>query len=363
MNFLITTTAKSRQILVLARNLYIGQISVVLLLLASLVACGNLQDTGSDTIGSGADSSVQPTQSGTAIPSQQDEEPTDSGCAYCIDFDAVAEEYEVNPIRAGGKYIDQRVRIRGGIATLSEREIRSAGTRILSVSLDNNTRFQISDTIRRDNGDERFYEWRNWLLTKDIGDMIEVECRVTGLASRQRNPDLTPGTPLISDCDRVVDGRVIVTPTAMPAPTRTRVPTPTLSPCVEMELSDHYSKSLVIDCPANRVVVYHEPNLNKPENFQVFSEGDSTLVWLSARDRDYLRRDFFPRPTPADYSPPPWRRWTERIRSERMTRELWEAPTEVATHIISLWRKGYREVTLYFADCCENRLTFGLRHP
>ena len=363
MNFLLRTTDKFRQALVSARSLCVGRVPVVVLLLASLVACENLQSTGPDTTGGEADSSVQPTQSGTATPSQQDEEPTDSGCAYCVDFDEVAEEYEVNPIRAEEKYVDERVRIRGGIATLNEREIANADTRIISVSLDDGTRFQISDTIRRDRGDERFYEWRNWLLTKDIGDVIEVECRVTGLASRQRNPDLTPGTPLISDCNRVVDSRVIVTTTPMPTPTRTRVPTPTLSPCVEMELSDHYSKSLVIDCPANRVVVYHEPNLNRPENFQVFSEGDSTLVWLSAEYRDYQRRDFFPRPTPADYSPPPWRRWTEQIRNERMTRELWEAPTEVATLIISLWRKGYREVTLYFGDCCENRLTFELRHP
>ena len=132
MNFLITTTAKYRQVLVSTRSLYIGQVPVVVLLLVSLVACGNLQDMGADTIGSGADSSVQPTQSGTAMPSQQNEEPTDSGCAYCVDFDEVAEEYEANPIRAEGKYVDEWLRIRGGIRTLNELENSKAAVRIIS---------------------------------------------------------------------------------------------------------------------------------------------------------------------------------------------------------------------------------------
>ena len=272
--------------------------------------------------------------------SQQDEEPTDSGCAYCIDFDAVAEEYEVNPIRAEEKYIDQRVRIRGGIATLSEREIQSAGTRIISVSLDNNTRFQISDTIRRDNGDERFYEWRNWLLTKDIGDVIEVECRVTGLASRQRNPDLTPGTPLISDCDHVVDGKVVGTPTpvpthtSLPKPTPTDTPTSTPRPCEVVELGDEHQR-LVIDCPAKKVIAWREAKDGESDNwasFFWFPNDDSTPVrWGQGTDT--------------------WARTTQLVKNRwgrPAAREVWQASPGAATSIISSWRNGAKRMGVSF---------------
>ena len=340
MNFLILTTAKYRKFLVSTGSLYIGQVPVVVLLLVSLVACGNLQDMGADTIGSGADSSAQPTQSGTAMPSQQDEEPTDSGCAYCVDFDGVAEEYEANPIRAEGKYVDEWVRIRGGIGTLNELENSKAAVRIISVSLDNGASFQITDTIRRDNGDERFYEWRNWLLTKDIGDVIEVECRVTGLASRQRNPDLTPGTPLISDCNYVVDGHVVGTPTPMPTsttlpePTPTDTPTSTPRPCQAVELGVELQR-LVIDCPANKVIAWREAKNGESDNWASF-------FWFPNDDSTPVRWG---------QGTATWARTTQLVKNRwgrPAAREVWEAPPGAAASIISSWRNGAKRMAVSF---------------
>ena len=344
MNFLFRTTIKFRQALVSARSLCIGQVSVVVLLLVSLVACGNLQGTDVDTMRGGADSSIQPTQSGAAMPTRQDKGSTDSGCANCVNVDEITKEYQANSIRTEEKYAGQRVRVRGGIETLTEREIPNGyggvESRNISVSLNNGVSFEVRDTIRRHEDDERFDEWRDWLLTKDIGDQIEVECAITGLSSGLQNPDLTPGTPFINDCNRVVDGQVIVTPTPMPTPTSlpeptpTDSPTPTPRPCEVVELGDEHQR-LVIDCPAKKVIAWREAKNGESDNWASF-------FWFPNDDSTPVR---------GGQGTETWARTTQLVKNRwgrPAAREVWEAPPGAADSIISSWRTGAKRMAVSF---------------
>ena len=173
-----------------------------------LVSCSTSSSSSDDT-----------TPGSTMTESSKLQEAPDASddCSRCDSVSKIIDEYGVNPIRAQDTYTGERIRIRGKIKSLDERKWSSSpgleAGRSISVALDNGIGFGFQNMDSRTGDDAAWYDWRNWLLSKNVGDEIEAECTIKMLASAERHPDRVPGTPIINDCNRVVDGIVIVTPT------------------------------------------------------------------------------------------------------------------------------------------------------
>ena len=176
-----------------------------------LAGCTNLPSSPDDTAPSG----TTPESANLQVA------PVDSDdCPGCDSVRKIIDEYRINPIRAQDTYTGERVRIGGRIKSLDERKWpssagREAG-RSISVALENGIRFGFEDSKYSSTRADAFHDWRDWLLLKNIGDVIEAECTIEMLASAKHQPDYVLGTPILDYCNRVVAGKVIVTPTPSP---------------------------------------------------------------------------------------------------------------------------------------------------
>ena len=268
----------------------------------------------------------------------------------CVGAEAIRKirgEYEANHIRAKETYIGERMCLRGEISGFSENERVSR----ISVKVGDDAGFSLGH-INRDNrsGPAETAEkelnswrvWRAWMLESSVGDSVEAVCRIETFTPTKQDPKRTPGIPLFTDCQQVVDG-VLWTP-----PAATLVPTPTPLPCASPEFGDRSTWWLNIDCPANKVTVSRTWHRDESGGFDFLSDGDSALVSI-AYDPDHGQW-----PSGIDQYPTTWSRLVEGDQAGESIREIWEAPPEIAENIIFHWRRGeIYGISIAVGECCR----------
>ena len=156
---------------------------------------------------------------------------------------------------------------------------------------------------------KRRESWRAWIVASSVGEAIDAECELETFTPTRQDPKKTPGIPRFTDCQQVVEG-VLWTPP---------VPTPVLFPCVATELGEPDCQWLEIDCPAGRVVLGRGNYRNESDEFQLVSEGDSTVIAFYLHSDWDLSDDLYEHHAP-------WRRWVEEPQGGRGAKEMWEAP-------------------------------------
>ena len=267
------------------------------------------------------------------------------GCPGCSTVSEIRAAYAANPLRAENTYVGERMLIGGRVKFFGEHK----GSGLIFARFENGARItqgRVDGGLLPSTPSDEVREWREWLLSKSIGDVIQAECLIVSLASPEGSPTSEPGTPGTAGCKRLTESGEVVT---RPAPTPTRpAPTPILGPCVEMEFVGGSSRRvwLKIDCPEGTVTVGRDSRPAQADEFKLFSEGDSTIVSY------HLIVERVTGTYPYKYHSP-WKRWTEEIWRGTGIREVWEAPPERASHIIQRWREGALDLELYFGECCQ----------
>ena len=199
----------------------------------------------------------------------------------------------------------------------------------------------------------------DWMLYVSVGDVVEAECEVASLTSAEDPPERIPGTPGLYGCVLLKTPGVTLptpTPTPTPEPEPTFEPTETPMPCVKVMFGDS-REWLLIDCPADRVVVGRAPDPDNPDDFQFYSEGDSTAVSYS----------FWVGNTRTSPRSSQWGRRIGSLEEELgqgkgLEGEVWEAPLDQAARIISTWRSGgWQRLALHIEE--DWAMTFQLFDP
>ena len=290
-------------------------------------------------------SSPSPLASSPAPTQMQSQEQTSS----CLGADGIREiraEYAANPIRAQETYVGQRWCLRGTISSFNE----GGNYSTVNAAIGDEAQFLVGPPRRRQRSplDSTLRGWRAWILTTNVGDVVEADCYLSALnSSPGEYPKRTPGTPLFLGCQLLIAG-VLWTP-----PTPTPAPTPTPIPCIKAEFGDRSDDWLTIDCPAGKVTVglaYRD---------ELLSDGDSVIIafYFDAGDEDGYSDDSY------DHSSP-WKRRVEAPQSERGATEIWEAPPDIAAIFISqLRRSGVLSVSLAIRECCSEDVHFLLFNP
>ena len=256
--------------------------------------------------------------------------------------------------RAKETYIGQRICLKGKISGIHEGE-KYAG---VSVAVEGGVEIGLGHVNRESvwvgPGEElnSWNVWRAWMLAISVGDTVEAECEIMALAPTKQQPKMAPGTPILEDCKRVVDGVLWTAPTATP------VPTPTPLPCAPARLGDPAYMWLNIDCLAGKVTLGRVIYPDERMDFQPLLGGDSTTV------------AFYFRPVNGDWSDDlyghhsPWKRWVEEPENEGEVSFVWEAPPDIAAVITSEWRRGVAvELLMAAGDCCDFNMWFDLAQP
>lgn len=256
----------------------------------------------------------------------------------------VRADYAANPVRAGWEYVGQRVCLKGKVSGFSGSE------RSISVKVDIGEGVWFYLRNRWDKGPGRTTDhewavagmWKEWALSASVGDRIEVECEVEALK--------VPGTPALTDCQRVVGG-VAWTP-----PTPTPIPTSTPFPCTVAKFGDGRAW-LHIDCSAESVTVGAANVLGEFEGFQTLSaEGPVFVSFRFIYAGDRITDD-------ADGSY--WKQQATNPLGGSGQGLMWEAPPDVAAYIMSEWRHhDAKELGIYVnGECCSLNLDFDLTQP
>lgn len=296
---------------------------------------------------------------------QAQEQRLDCGGAEAIE--EIRSEYAANHLRARETYVGQRLCLRGIISGIHENE-RYGGVTVaaaggVEVGLAHLNRDEVRGSSEELNS---WRAWRAWMMESSVGDAVTADCEITGFVPQEDRPRSAPGTPILKDCKRVVDGTLWT-----PPPTPTPTPAPT-SACIPAEFGDP-DTWLSIDCPAKRVtlggvVAYAAGN----REFQLGEHGvnlirsladsGATIIafyFLSATEvgSDDLYRHHSP-----------WKGWIEESRDEsRDVKRMsftWEAPPDIAAIIISEWRRGTAvQLSVVAGDCCYIDMFYDLTQP
>ena len=331
---------------------------IALSFLALAIACsaGTPLASGPSTLstpvasGPSSLSSPSPLASSPAPTQMQPQEQTSS----CLGADGIREiraEYAANPIRAQETYIGQRLCLRGTISSFNEVEHSNEDVNYIKVNaaIGDEARFSVGPPRQ----DQRWPDgltrrgWRAWILTTNVGDVVEADCWIEALKSSPReNPKRTPGTPLFRDCRLLIAGGLWTPPPD---------PTPTPIPCIKAEFGDRSEEQwLTIDCPAGKVTVGLPSYLD-----ELLSFGDSVIIafYFDVYRDGVSSRDSY------DHSSP-WKRRVEAPQGERGATEIWEAPPDIAAIFISLLRRsGVEAVSLAIGECCSEDVHFLLFDP
>lgn len=276
------------------------------------------------------------------------------GCIGAKAIEEIRAEYAANHLRARETYIGKRICLRGTISIFYENE-RHGGVGVtvwddIDLPLLHMNRDMLGGSSEELN---RWRAWRAWMLASSVGDSVEAECEIAELAPTKDNPKETPGTPVLQDCQRVVDGVLWTAPAATPPPT------PTSLPCAPVVLGDPNGTWLSIDCPAGTVTLGDGPVYpDEREELRTLMGGDSNIVafYFHSIDED-LSDDPY-----GHHSP--WNRRVEERVSKGGVRLAWEAPSETASAIISEWRRGVAvELFMLVGDCCFYDMYFELPRP
>ena len=121
--------------------------------------------------------SVLPSNIDTAARGDGPRANASSGCPGCDNVREIRDAYASNAIRAESKYDGQRVRIGGKVESFSGSGLHAYaqlenGVIIRRVGL-GHVPFP-SPAVQ-----EEAREWEEWLMSWDVGDTIEAECRIT----------------------------------------------------------------------------------------------------------------------------------------------------------------------------------------
>ena len=271
----------------------------------------------------------------------------------CLGADGVREiraEYAANSVRAIETYVGEQVCVRGKISGF--RGWRNSSTRErfvhINVAVGDGSEFAL---VRGDirNGSD-WQEWRDWALTRNVGDTVEAECRVKKFALVKGSPRGTTPVPVFTNCQRV-GGGVIWTP--QPSPT------PTLGPCGAAGYGERSYQWLTIDCAAGRVAIGWNIAAHDREWTGFLFEGDSTTIafYTIVYDEDDWSDDRYEHHAS-------WERVAVQPQDRASRAVEWEAPPDVAAIIISQWRRGNtRELIVLFGECCEIDTYFDLTSP
>ena len=278
--------------------------------------------------------------------------------ADCRDARGISEmraEYAANRLRAEETYVGQRLCLRG---TILEFFRNGRGYRVwaavdeasFTVHL-NEWENWVAKNLAASDSVDIYSSWQEWILTSNVGDAVEAECKVRGFTTKKGSPNRPAGVPLFEDCLRMVAGTLWVAPTLTPAPT------PTPLPCTATRLSDRYyngDRWLNIDCPSGEVTVGIVDHRDDSDKFQSLSRGDSAMVSFLFRDLDEAQ-GFFSQERG-------WKQWLEEPQGVEGVSLIWEAPPDIAAAIISKWRRGIAEelVVLVGGGCCNLDLSFDL---
>ena len=343
-------------------RLYAGLFLLSGLVLVLMLACAQAESPQTTVPASVAESTPA---SETAGPTENQLAPTrvqsSTESLDCIGPDGIREiraAYAANHLRAEDTYIGERMCLRGAIGGFAEEEL---GAKVF-VRVGEEVRFYLWHRSKSARGSEATDEekanwpgWRDWMMSSNVGDRVEAECRLKEFTPTKLDPKRERGIPLFTDCHRVVDGVRWTPPTPTPSPPP---PTPTLAPCVAEDVGDPYYRWLRIDCPGGRVILGQGNYRDYLEDFQFISEGDSSVISFYFRtpsgDHGDDRYDYHSS----------WKRWVEPPEGGKSAKELWEAPPEVAEIIISEWRRGRAaELNLVVGECCEFDPYFQLDEP
>ena len=274
----------------------------------------------------------------------------------------VSAEYAVNPLRAERTYIDQRVCLRGVITSFHKAKADPSSVRekygsSVVAAVGNGATFSLtyaywnkwsSDNWTNDEPPNSKGLWEEWILARDVGDVVEAECTISRLTTKSA-PGRSPGTPLFSACLRVADGVPWAPPTPTPMP-------PPL--CKVWEYGGPSYIWLNIDCPAGEVTVGiadHRDWFNEPQ--PILGRSSLAIAFYFALDGEIWSDD--------RYGPhSPWEQWDREPRADGSVEIMWRAPSAVAASIISGWqRQAYDTFLLVaFGECC-GYMNFDLTEP
>ena len=309
------------------------------------ISCSESAPSGSPFTSRNPTSASSPEE--TRLP-KTPEQTSRRNCLDYGDIQNIRSAYAANRFRAENTYVGERACFRGTISSFYEtKAIDNPGSRRPASK---------GVVVGIGQGSEFSIKWGDWMLYVSVGDTVEAECEIARLVSTEDSTGGAPGTPGLVNCALLnTPGVTLPTPTPTPTlePTETPVPTETPMPCVKTEYGDSQGW-LIIDCPEGRVVVGRDPDSDNPDDFQFYSEGDraniSYTFWVgNTRVKPRLSQ---------------WERRTEGLEEEHgqemgAEREVWEAPAEQATYIISEWRySGWERLVLQIED--EWTMTFQL---
>ena len=240
----------------------------------------------------------------------------------CLGPDGIREiraAYAANNVRAEDTYLGERMCLRGAISGFQDEDAVSTVFATVSEEvgiyiMQRNPNSYLRHSRVTDEDRANWPGWRDWMLSSNVGDSIEAECRLGEFAPTKLYPNRERGTPIFTDCHRVVDGVRWTPPTATPLPTPTRLP------CVSVDFGDPFHQWLKVDCPAGKVVVGQGNYDDTHGDFRFYSDGDSAVIsfYFSYPSGSYSEESL-------DHHAS-WRRWTEPGQEGRVAKELWEAP-------------------------------------
>ena len=180
-----------------------------------------------------AGATASPGPSGGVNVPKEDREP--SNCSGAETIREIRSEYAANKFRARETYVDLRLCVRGTItAILTPLEAGvSAESLVVNVSVNGaDARFRLilpreeppdfHDSIPpgltveqevnigatrtrewEEKQQRRVDEWREWVISKSVGDIVEADCTFKGITPLSRKDQAAPGKVVLRDCELV----------------------------------------------------------------------------------------------------------------------------------------------------------------